>query len=99
MQDLRIALRLARDWRWNAPPDDASRVGAEGWLEQVHSAFVEAGNRLYQQNHDPAVIRETFEAAEENRANSLRTVLSRRQTPDASVLPAAYWEIGRASCR
>ncbi len=92
MSDLRIAVRLARDWRWNAPPDDTSQIGTEGWLDRVHSALVEAGNRLYQQTHDPALIRETFEAVEENRARSLRSVLSRRQSPDASVMPPAYWE-------
>ena len=80
MADLRIAVRLARDWRWNAPPDDASRMGTEGWLELVHSALVEAGNRLYLETGDPALIRETFEAAEENRAGSLRAVLSRGRT-------------------
>ena len=92
MADLRIAVRLARDWRWNAPPDDASRMGTEGWLELVHSALVEAGNRLYLETREPALIRETFEAAEENRASSLRAVLSRGRTPDPSGLPPAYWE-------
>jgi tetratricopeptide (TPR) repeat protein len=70
MVDLRIAVSLARDWRWNAPRDNASRIGTEGWLELVHSALVEAGNRLYLQTREPALIRETFEAAEENRASS-----------------------------
>ena len=92
LADLRVAVRLARDWRWNVPPDDTSQVGTEGWLEKVHSALVEAGNRLYQKTHAPALIRETFETSEENRARSLRSVLSRRQSPDASVLPPAYWE-------
>jgi tetratricopeptide (TPR) repeat protein len=92
MDDLRIAVRLARDWRWNAPPDDTSRMGTEGWLELVHSALVEAGNRLYLETRDPALIRETFEAVEENRAGSLRAVLSRGRWADPSGLPPAYWE-------
>ncbi|MCX6632475.1 MAG: CHAT domain-containing protein [Candidatus Solibacter sp.] len=92
MADLRIAVRLARDWRWNTPPDDTSRMGTEGWLELVYSALVEAGNRLYLETGEPALIRETFEAAEENRASSLRAVFSRGRTPDASGLPPAYWE-------
>jgi tetratricopeptide (TPR) repeat protein len=92
MADLRIAVRLAREWRWNMPPDDASRIGTEGWLELVHSALVEAGNRLYLETGEPALIRETFEAAEENRAGSLRAVLWRGRTADPSALPAAYWE-------
>jgi tetratricopeptide (TPR) repeat protein len=90
--DLRIAVRLARDWRWNAPPDDASRMGTEGWLDLVHSALVEAGNRLYLETREPALIRETFEAAEENRASSLRAVVSRGRWADPAGLPPAYWE-------
>ncbi|MGD0774159.1 MAG: CHAT domain-containing protein [Candidatus Solibacter sp.] len=92
MADLRIAVRLARGWRWNMPPDDASRMGTEGWLELVHSALVEAGNRLYLETREPALIRETFEAVEENRASSLRAVLGRGRTPDRAELPPAYWE-------
>ena len=92
MADLRVAVRLARVWRWNMPPDDAARIGTEGWLELVHSALVEAGNKLYLETGEPALIRETFEAAEENRAGSLRAVLSRGRTADPSALPAAYWE-------
>jgi tetratricopeptide (TPR) repeat protein len=92
MADLRIAVRLARVWRWNMPADDAARIGTEGWLELVHSALVEAGNKLYLETGEPALIRETFEAAEENRAGSLRAVLTRGRTADPSALPAAYWE-------
>ena len=92
LDDLRIAVRLARVWRWNAPHDDTSRIGTEGWLELVHSALVEAGNRLYLETRDPALIRETFEAVEENRAGSLRAVFSRGRWADPSGLPPAYWE-------
>jgi CHAT domain-containing protein len=77
--DLRIAERLARAWRWSAPPYDAARTGAEGLLDQVYSALVEAGNRLYLETGDAALIGETFEAAEENRAGSLRELLFGRR--------------------
>lgn len=91
LDDLRIALRLARAWRWSAPRDDASRVGNEGWLDQVYAAFIDAGNRLYVETRDPALIRETFEAAEENRAGSLRALFQERQAQMAE-LPQSYWE-------
>ena len=91
LDDLRIALRLARAWRWSAPPDEASRIGNEGWLDQVYSAFIEAGNRLYFETGDAALIRETFEAAEENRASSLRALFKERQAQIAD-LPPSYWE-------
>ncbi|HXK07115.1 MAG TPA: CHAT domain-containing protein [Verrucomicrobiae bacterium] len=92
LDDLRLAVRLAREWRWNVPPDDAARMGAEGWLAQVHSAFVEAGNRLYRQTGDPSLIRETFEAAEENRASSLRALVRAREADLRKSLPPEYWE-------
>jgi CHAT domain-containing protein len=92
VDDLRIAVRLAREWRWSAPPDDRMRIGAEGWLELVHSALVEAGNRLYQQTGDAALIRETFEAAEENRASSLRALVQSRHGETANAVPPEYWE-------
>jgi tetratricopeptide (TPR) repeat protein len=89
MADLRTALRLARAWRWSTPPDEASRIGAEGALDGVYSALVEAGNRLYRETGDAALAAETFEAVEENRAGSLRDLLSGSAMPE---LPPGYWE-------
>jgi CHAT domain-containing protein len=89
LDDLRIAVSLARAWRWSAAPYDAARTGAEGVLEQVYSALVEAGNRLYLETRDPALIRETFEAAEENRAGTLREILFGRRATSVDV--AASW--------
>jgi CHAT domain-containing protein/tetratricopeptide (TPR) repeat protein len=90
ISDLRTAVRLARAWRWSAPPDDAMRIGAEGWLDRVYGALIDAGNQLYQRTHDLSLIRETFEAAEENRANSLRTLIEGRIAA-AEELPESYW--------
>ncbi|HEX3878745.1 MAG TPA: CHAT domain-containing protein [Bryobacteraceae bacterium] len=90
MSDLRTAVRLARAWRWSAPPDDAIRIGAEGWLDKVYSAFIDAGARLSAQTHDPNLIRETFEASEENRSSSLRTLIEGRIAA-AEALPSSYW--------
>jgi len=90
LNDLRVAQRLARAWRWSAPADDAGRIGAESWMDQVNSALIEAGNRLYLRTKDAALIAETFEAAEENRAGSLRALMG--ETRSAASLPPAYWE-------
>ena len=43
LDDLRIAARLARNWRREAFPDDATRIAAENIIQKVHSALVEAG--------------------------------------------------------
>jgi CHAT domain-containing protein/tetratricopeptide (TPR) repeat protein len=88
LDDLRIAVRLGRAWRWSGAADDAGRIGQEGWLGQVYSALIEADNRLYQKTGDRALARESFEALEENRASSLR-VLRAGRTANCS---SAYWE-------
>jgi CHAT domain-containing protein/tetratricopeptide (TPR) repeat protein len=90
MSDLRTAVRLGRAWRWSAPLDDASRIGAEGWLDLVYSALIDAGNRLFQQTGNRSLVRETFEAVEENRANSLRQLVQGRMAA-AEALPSSYW--------
>jgi tetratricopeptide (TPR) repeat protein len=91
LADSRVAVRLARAWRWSAPPNDAMRIGAEGWLDMVYSALADTGNQLYTETHDPAIIRETFEAVEENRANSLRVLVEGRKDAAAN-LPPSYWD-------
>jgi tetratricopeptide (TPR) repeat protein len=89
LEDLRIAARLARAWRWSAPAGDTAARGAEGWLAQVDSALIEAGGRLYLETGDPALARVTFEAEEENRSGSLRALAARGGPGD---MPAGYWE-------
>ena len=91
LADLRIAARLARDWRRAAPPDDATRISAENSIQEVHAALVQAGNELYFQTRRPALAEETFEAAEANRAASLR-VLAADPRDWRRSLPPEYWE-------
>lgn len=90
LADLRVAVRLAGAWRWSAPPEDGLRMGVESWLDRVDSAFMDAGNRLYLQTGDKSLIRETFEAAAENRASSLRALVAGRKAA-AESLPPSYW--------
>ncbi len=95
LSDLRIARQLVRAWRWSALAGGAAQVGEEGWVEKVHAALIEAGNRLYLETRDPALVRETFEAAEENRGSSLRALVARPPV-EAADLPPSYWEaLGR----
>jgi CHAT domain-containing protein/tetratricopeptide (TPR) repeat protein len=97
LSDLRIALWLGRAWRWASSANETTQIGAEAMLDQVHSALVDVGNRLYLETRDPALIRETFAANEENRAASLRNVLwdaskAGGKANASPELPAAYWE-------
>ena len=91
LDDLRIAARLARNWRRDAFPDDATRISTENVIQKVHSALVEAGNRLYFATGRRALAQETFESAEANRAASLRALLAEPRDWRRN-LPAAYWE-------
>lgn len=91
LDDLRIATRLAGNWFRGAFPDDATRIGAENRIRKVHSALITAGNSLYFSTGRPDLARETFEAAEANRAASLRAAVM--EPRDWRLrLPPEYWE-------
>jgi tetratricopeptide (TPR) repeat protein len=85
LNDLRAAVRLGWIWSWSAASDDA---GEESCRDRLHSALIEAGNRMYLRTGDRAFLRETFEELEENRASSLRLLRAGRR----GGLPADYRE-------
>jgi tetratricopeptide (TPR) repeat protein len=92
LEDVREALKLAREWRADVPPNDASRTSSEEKLAELYGTLVEAGSRLYLETRNPELIAETFEAAEENRARSLRALLP-EQNGWRKKLPARYDEL------
>ncbi len=91
--DFRAALVLARRWRLAALPSDALRVSLEIDLDGLYSDFIDAANTLYLANGRAALVREAFEAAEENRGCSLRAHLAR---PPSGLPPP---ELGEALAR
>jgi CHAT domain-containing protein/tetratricopeptide (TPR) repeat protein len=91
LEDFRRAVESARRWRPQVLPADPLRVSAETGLQEVYSSLVEAGNRLYLLRGDPALARETFEVAEENRAYSLRMLVAEPQEW-REKLPPEYGE-------
>jgi tetratricopeptide (TPR) repeat protein len=90
LDDLGHALRMARAFRVSAPGAEAARIGAESKLDEVYAAFIDVGNRLYERTRDPRLTARTFQAAEENRAASLRALVAGGGTP--GDLPPSYWE-------
>jgi CHAT domain-containing protein len=74
--DFRRALDLARRWRLEVIPADAVRVSLEVNLQQLYAGFIQAAGRLYLATRQPELLRESFEAAEENRAASLRALVT-----------------------
>jgi len=67
-----------RVWRRATPGGDSARMGIENWQDvaRLYGTLVEAGNRLYFATGRRPLAEETFVAAEENRAASLRALLA-----------------------
>ena len=88
--DFGAALKSARQWRAEVLPADAFRIGTEVKLQEVYSSFIEVGSRLYAQTGQTRFVEQTFAAAEESRAASLRALWVGRDLTTA--LPGEYWE-------
>jgi CHAT domain-containing protein len=86
LNDLRIAVRLGRDWRCSVPAAQAVRISAQSKLEQASSALIEAAGNLYTHSGEPRLASEAFAAAEANRAWG-----DPLDSP-AAGLPAEWWE-------
>ncbi|HET9320032.1 MAG TPA: CHAT domain-containing protein [Bryobacteraceae bacterium] len=89
--EFRTALDLARDWRLEVLPADFTRVSSEVKLDRIYSSFIDSGNRLYFATGREELARETFRAAEENRAASLHA-LQALPADWRNALPARYWD-------
>ncbi len=91
LEDFREARKLAMQMRSDIVPVDQDRVALENRVNKILTGLVAAGNRLATENHNPALLAETFDAAEQDRLWSLRSLVPapndwRRR------LPASYWE-------
>jgi CHAT domain-containing protein len=75
LSQAREAIQSARIARAGVIRDDNELIGAEVFFENAYSTLINAGNRLYQRTGDAALLRETFEAVEENRAETLEALL------------------------
>lgn len=94
-QDFKKSLELARSWRLEVIPADFTRIGSEVRLDEIYSSFIAAGNRLYFEHGRAELARETFRAAEENRAVSLHALQSLPNDWRERLTPE-YWEaLGR----
>jgi CHAT domain-containing protein len=90
--DSQKALRLARLWRVEVLPTDFTRISSEGELQQIYSLFIETANELCSTSgRCRELARESFRAAEENRAASLHALLH-EPSDWRDALPAEYWE-------
>ena len=88
--DFGNALDCVRRWRAEVLPADAFRISSEVELQQVYSSYIESGSRLYEQTRRKRFAEETFAAAEESRAASLRALWAGSDL--TKRLPNEYWE-------
>src|SRR5206468_10038095 len=75
LADFREANRLAARMRADMVPADQDRVAFETGIGKFLRGIVEAGNRVARQTRDSAVLAETFDAVEQSRLWSLRSLL------------------------
>ena len=90
--DFRRALDMAREWRLEVLPADFTRISSESGLQEIYSSFIESANQSYLASGGRSELaRESFRAAEENRAASLHALL-REPSDWRESLPTEYWE-------
>lgn len=89
LADYRRAVELARRWRLDAIPADAARLGADVELHELYAGLIQAANQAHSETRRPSLVEESFEAAEENRAASLRELIADRGGAQAA-LPDRY---------
>jgi CHAT domain-containing protein len=76
LADYRAARDGARAWRLEVLPVDAVRISTDAGLHEIYSAYAASAGRLHLRTGRSDLARESFLAAEENRAASLRESFS-----------------------
>jgi CHAT domain-containing protein/tetratricopeptide (TPR) repeat protein len=98
LADFRTARRIASQMRADIVPADQDRVTLEGRLSRVAAGLVDAGNRLaveaamLNRYRATTLLRETFDAAEQDRLWSLRALIP-AANDWRTRLPNTYWDL------
>jgi CHAT domain-containing protein len=92
LNDLRSAVDHANRLRLDLLPAESVRVGAGVGLRSLYAGYVDLANEAFNRDGDAALIRDSFEVAEQSRAIALRESLHEMDTL-RDRLPAEYWEI------
>lgn len=92
LEDFRESRRLAIRMRADIVPADQDRIALESRVSRVFEGLVDAGNRLAITSSDKAVLAETFDAAEQGRLWSLRSLVPAADDWRSRLQPH-YWEL------
>jgi CHAT domain-containing protein len=90
LADFRAALRDVKVWSTEVLPADSFRISTESMLAELYSGRIQAAAELYFLTHDSRYLVESWQAADANRAASLR---ARIMSANYERLPAEYWEV------
>jgi CHAT domain-containing protein len=90
--DFLEARRLAAVTRADVVPADQDRIAMDNGLSRIGAGLVDAGNRLAQTTSDPAILKITFDAAEQDRLWSLRALVP-ASNDWRTRLPENYWDL------
>jgi len=88
--DFDSSLKSLKTWQAEVVPADAFRVSSETERHEVYSAYIESAGRLYRQTGRQIFAVESFAAAEESRAASLRSLWL--ESGLTKELPGDYWK-------
>ncbi len=92
LADFRESRRLAVGMRADIVPVDQNRVALENRISKIFRGLVDAGNQLGMRTGDKSLLAETFDAAEQDRLWSLRSLIP-AVNDWRSRLPVQYWEL------
>ena len=92
LADFREASRIAAQVRAGMVPADQDRVAWESGIGRFLRGLVDAGNRVGRRTHNPSILSETFDAAEQDRIWSLRLLVP-GSNDWRDRLPPYYWEL------
>jgi CHAT domain-containing protein len=87
--DLLACLRNLKKWRTETLPADTFRLNTEVELHRVYASFIEVAASLYRKTGEQRYAEASFEAAESERAVSLRMLWRSSDAP--RHLPDEYW--------
>ncbi|MCS7024333.1 MAG: CHAT domain-containing protein [Bryobacteraceae bacterium] len=90
LEALRQAAEATERLRLFFPSSDAIQTGMERQVQNIFSKYADLACRAALQRNDPALVREAFEAAQQNRAWSLRMRVA-LGADWRQRLPAEYW--------
>jgi CHAT domain-containing protein len=92
LDDFRESRLLAIGMRADIVPADQDRIALESRVSRIFEGLLDAGNHVALATNDKALLAETFDAAEQDRLWSLRSMVPESNDWRSRLAPR-YWEL------